>query len=400
MVERSLFLHLTYFTYLGSVLIFNQTYFVRTIYFSFYHVLIFLGIFQGLLLSYIFLFNKKFRKKSSIAIAISMVTIVLSGASEILQDLHLVEQYSALAYLPISNLSLSTLGLYYFVVFLLNPNYRFQKIDFWILLPFGILFILKLVVYSIHLLVPQLIENRAFFNSCYNILTNFLPIVYLLSLVLMIIQKVNHYHENLFNNFSETRGKELYWLRNLAYLLLGFSFFWCFVMVQVFTTNQRIPLFYALWVTLCFLMIWLAYFVILRRDVFAIPIFNTTKVTEEKGPLSDKTEEHYQRLLQLMEEEKLYRDAQLSMDTLAEKTQLSNGYLSKIINQKEGKNFYNFVNAFRIAEVKTYLTLPDYDHYSILGIGLEAGFKSKSTFNAVFKKMTGMTPSAYKKTIK
>ena len=85
------------------------------------------------------------------------------------------------------------------------------------------------------------------------------------------------------------------------------------------------------------------------------------------------------------------------MDTLAEKMDLSNGYLSKIINQKEGKNFYEFINTYRIKAVKRNLNTPTYSHYSILGIGLEAGFKSKSTFNAVFKKMTGMTPSAYKK---
>ncbi|MEL6256529.1 MAG: helix-turn-helix domain-containing protein [Bacteroidota bacterium] len=76
---------------------------------------------------------------------------------------------------------------------------------------------------------------------------------------------------------------------------------------------------------------------------------------------------------------------------------LSNGYLSQIINQKEGKNFFDFINGYRVEEVKRNLADPNFDHFSILGIGLEAGFKSKSTFNAVFKKMTGHTPTAYKK---
>jgi len=163
--------------------------------------------------------------------------------------------------------------------------------------------------------------------------------------------------------------------------------------------QTRIWPFYFIWVAVSLMISWLAYFVILRRDVFAIPVFKTTVQQNEKSTLSDKTEEHYQKLLQLLQEEKLYQDAQLSMDTLAKKTDLSNGYLSKIINQKEGKNFYDFINSYRVKEVKTNLTHPDYAHYSIFGIGLEAGFKSKSTFNAVFKKMTGMTPSAYKKSL-
>ena len=168
----------------------------------------------------------------------------------------------------------------------------------------------------------------------------------------------------------------------------------------MFLYQTRIWIFYFMWIAVSLIIIWLAYFVILRRDVFAIPVFKEKKpLQNEKAILSDKTEEHYQKLLALLQQEKLYQDAQLNMDTLAEKTDLSNGYLSKIINQKEGKNFYDFINSYRITEVKNRLSHPDYAHYSILGIALEAGFKSKSTFNAVFKKMTNMTPSAYKKSI-
>ena len=323
--------------------------------------------------------------------------MALSGVGEIIQDLELQHQYAILKYYPLVHISLLSIGYYYFVVFLLQPTYRFSKKDFWFLLPFCVLFFIKIILFSTFLITPDIVENNFTKIRPYFILTNFIPIFYLFFVVLQVLKKVNYYHQQLFDNYSEIAGKNLFWLRNLTYFFLALGIYWFLVMAWIFTINERVWPFYYLWVSTCLIMIWLAYFVILRRDVFAIPVFSTAKTTEEKNTLSDKTEEHYQRLLQLLQEEKLYRDAQLSMDTLAKKTNLSNGYLSKIINHKEGKNFYDFVNAFRVTEVKAHLNNADYAHYSILGIGLEAGFKSKSTFNAVFKKMTGMTPSQFKK---
>ena len=244
-----------------------------------------------------------------------------------------------------------------------------------------------------------MLAKHQYLGNLFNISTNYLPIFYMAWVTQSLLKKINNYHEQLFNNFSETTGKDLYWLKNLIYFLIAFTISWFLVTSTMFFYQARNWLFYFIWVAASLMISWLAYFVILRRDVFAIPVFKPTVQQNEKSPLSDKTEEHYQKLLQLLQEEKLYQNAQLSMDTLAEKTDLSNGYLSKIINQKEGKNFYDFINGYRIAEVKANLTNPDFAHYSIFGIGLEAGFKSKSTFNAVFKKMTGMTPSVYKNSI-
>lgn len=370
---------------------------MHTIYFSFYHVIIFLGIFQGFLLGYIFIFNKKFRKKSNIALAIAVLSLSLSGIVEITQSLNL--QINYLKFIPLGHLSLGALGLYYFVVFLLNPDYKFNKKDYWIMAPVGIMIFLKISLYLLNLWHPIIIETRANIFYIFNIIVNFFPIFYLVGSLIGQLKLVNNYHRQLFDNFSEVTGKKLYWLKNLIYFLFIFAGIWTLVMVGIIIIGKRSSIFPLLWIVTCGILCWLAYFVILRRDVFAIPIFKNQSDTTEKQTLSDKTDEHYQKLLQLMQEEKLYHDAELSMDTLAEKTQLSNGYLSRIINQKEGKNFYDFVNSYRVAEVKANLNHPDFAHYSILGIGLEAGFKSKSTFNAVFKKMTGMTPSAYKKTM-
>jgi len=373
---------------------------VRDIYFSFYHVLIFICIFQGFLLAYIFLFNKNFRKKSSVALSIGLIALSIAGVWEIIQDLELHKQYNILNYLPISNLSVAGISFYYFVVFLLTPKYKFSQKDYLFLLPFTFIFLLKIFYYSIHLVYPVYLETHQQTRNILSIITNYLPILYLAWIIQSLLKKINLYHQNLFDNFSDTEGKDLYWLRNFIYILIALTVIWFSIISLMFFYQTRIWPFYFMWIAVSLIIIWLAYFVILRRDVFAIPVFKEKKpLQNEKATLSDKTEEHYQKLLTLLQQEKLYQDAQLNMDTLAEKTDLSNGYLSKIINQKEGKNFYDFINSYRITEVKNRLSHPDFAHYSILGIALEAGFKSKSTFNAVFKKMTGMTPSVYKKSL-
>lgn len=101
-----------------------------------------------------------------------------------------------------------------------------------------------------------------------------------------------------------------------------------------------------------------------------------------------------------MTKDKAYLDQDLSLKSLAERLDISSGYLSQIINQYEEKNFFDFVNGHRVNEVKQKITDSAFDHLSLLGIAYESGFKSKSTFNLAFKKLSGMTPTAYKKQIK
>ncbi|MEL6193742.1 MAG: helix-turn-helix domain-containing protein, partial [Bacteroidota bacterium] len=71
-----------------------------------------------------------------------------------------------------------------------------------------------------------------------------------------------------------------------------------------------------------------------------------------------------------------------------------------VISSCQEQNFSDYVNAYRVEEVIRLLNHPDFASYSFLALGLEAGFNSKSTFFSVFKKMTGKTPSEYKKTSK
>jgi AraC-like DNA-binding protein len=111
-----------------------------------------------------------------------------------------------------------------------------------------------------------------------------------------------------------------------------------------------------------------------------------------------KTAEAYQPALQvLFEEEQLYRDPDLSRDKVAAALGISPGYLSQIIREVSGSSFTVYINTLRVAAVKQMLEDEAYASYSLLAIGEEAGFRSKSGFYATFKKHTGMTPSAYQK---
>jgi YesN/AraC family two-component response regulator len=76
---------------------------------------------------------------------------------------------------------------------------------------------------------------------------------------------------------------------------------------------------------------------------------------------------------------------------------ISVGYLSQIISEQSEKKIPDYLNYYRTEEVKKMLLDPDFDRYSLLAIGLEAGFNSKTAFYTAFKKETGTTPATFKK---
>ena len=105
----------------------------------------------------------------------------------------------------------------------------------------------------------------------------------------------------------------------------------------------------------------------------------------------------HQQLLTLMTTEKPYLEPKLSLAQLAEKLGVLPNHLSQIINQYEEKNFYDFVNEYRVEEF-IILAKKDTDkNFNLLGLAYEAGFNSKSSFNQVFKKLKGKTPSQFVK---
>ena len=102
-------------------------------------------------------------------------------------------------------------------------------------------------------------------------------------------------------------------------------------------------------------------------------------------------------LVKLMEEKEPYRDGSLTLQVLADELAVTPHLLSQVLNVRIGKSFYVFVNEYRAEAVKAALNDPAQDHRGVLEIALEAGFNSKSTLNAFFKKHTGMTPTELRK---
>lgn len=105
---------------------------------------------------------------------------------------------------------------------------------------------------------------------------------------------------------------------------------------------------------------------------------------------------HLDTLQRYMQTEKAYLNNELLIQDVAVKLDIPTHHISYIINSKLNQNFYDFVNQFRIKEVKRRLCDPAHGNITIVGMAFDCGFNSKATFNRLFKKYTGLTPSQYK----
>lgn len=165
-----------------------------------------------------------------------------------------------------------------------------------------------------------------------------------------------------------------------------------------------------LFLSLSAFVILIGYYGLNQKEVFVS--FATEEVDDESLSMykdksnvsdanfvTDELEKSFSRLLSFMEKERPYLDPEITLPKLAKDLDIPAYQLSQIINEFHKHNFFDFINQYRVEEVKNKIKDERYENYSFLAIAFDSGFNSKSAFNRVFKKITQMTPSQYKKSI-
>lgn len=213
---------------------------------------------------------------------------------------------------------------------------------------------------------------------------------------------------NIFNNFSTSDNMNPDWLRKLVY---SFGTVWTIFIIfaaihHIFHLFSWIFCTSGLFLSLSFFIILIGYFGLKQREIFiqfqdkSIEYVTSPKTKYSSTLIKETDEELYlNKINHLMATEKPYLDANLTLPMMAKMLHIPAHHLSRVINDKRGMSFFDFINQYRVEEVKARMTNHEYDNLSLLGIAFDSGFNTKSAFNRVFKKMTGKTPSEFKKEV-
>ncbi|MCU0363893.1 MAG: helix-turn-helix domain-containing protein [Bacteroidales bacterium] len=114
------------------------------------------------------------------------------------------------------------------------------------------------------------------------------------------------------------------------------------------------------------------------------------------GLRNEKADEYLNRILAYMESSRAYLNRDLTIQDISSGTRISKHHITQVLNERHGKNFFTFINEYRVREVISRFSDPKYSNFTILAIALDSGFNSKATFNSIFKGMTGLTPSEFR----
>lgn len=188
------------------------------------------------------------------------------------------------------------------------------------------------------------------------------------------------------------------------YLLVVFIFIYNFIIIESYFLELKMTYRYTYPILL------LGIIVLMGRKLFqkAIKIYKDAKSNNQnkgtkkyaKSILSkEQSEKLASALIHLMDTTQPYLDEELDLITLASLIKIQPKQLSQVINENFERNFFDFINSYRVNAAKEMFANPDYSEYKIYEIMYEVGFHSRSSFNTAFKKFTGMTAKAYRKSL-
>src|SRR4030042_7125725 len=281
---------------------------------------------------------------------------------------------------------------------LIKKNFKLRWIQLLHLIPF-IVFETTVLILNIPLTFDSIFthSDEKSFSILFIVVSLLSWTVYITSSIIL----VDRYRKNLKNEFSSIKTE--YSLGWILFVLCFYVVFCCSMVIlgiYLFFTNTKLTLIHSINYSVLLALVYILGFYGLGQK----RVFSESEPAEVPGkykhsPLTAaRKKEIKKELIMFFEKEKPYLDPEFNMDKLSGTIKIPKHHLTEVLNTDLQKNFFMFVNTYRIEPVKEKLNNKS-NLYSIEAIGYDSGFSTKSSFFTTFKKLAGQTPLQYKKSI-
>lgn len=334
-----------------------------------------------------------------------------------------IQSFQYLLVVLILPIFLSINPFYYFYVKHLTNEKQNYKPNYYIhLTPFFIFVIANLVTYFLMPSSDDLIEFKSLFKK-QDVIYNWVGvkaralaiIIYCLQILVystLILVEIIKHQKAIKNHFSDISKISLRWIFALIASTVLFTVIDVMMFYKVIAHNELFTNIY--FVLMILYLCFLGFFGLRQPSIFN-PLspeiidkmsldnkdyflnIDKKEIKYISSKLSDEVKERiFNSLIKTMTEYKPYLNPKITIQDLALMIDVNKNYLSQVINEKLGVNFFVFINQYRINEAKNMLSNKDFDHLSIEGIGNSVGFNSRSVFNNAFKQLENVTPTQFK----
>jgi AraC-like DNA-binding protein len=362
---------------------------------------------QGLFLSFLLLktkINQPANRILAILLAILSFHLILVGFDN--RDFFL-------AFPHLSRISWIIGSLYWPLLFLFVSHisqtaYSKWWKNLWLFLPFVVLLIVMLPYYGQSASAKrELLSNfEEASNADFGVINQIVSLLHLVFQV-FILGYYLRFEKKLYEEYSDVEAVRIRWLKEFLVLTLAAT---ALAVFSFFVRSWQVPILSQLYsfhfMGIVLLFYWLSYKALTQPVLFGI---GKEAIAGAPAPVAEETIDKYkksslenqqlvfifEKVKTTLESEKLYLDHNLTLRQLSEATQITKHQISQAINSCYSGNFFDLINSYRIEAFQQLAAQPENKHLSLLGIAQEAGFNSKASFYAVFKKKTGMTPSEY-----
>jgi len=362
-----------------------------TFHISFYDAAFFGTIFIGLTFILLLWFPQKANRAANRFLAAALAVVVLWIARLLAIDIRLADYVPFWSYLPLQySLALGPL-IYFYVLKITRPEYHFRYND---ILHFSPL-LLELTAYALETAESLKTGAPTYDTLIFHRLNPILQVFAFISVAIYLYRcrtLIEDFYRQVKFTGNDRHRYELKWLNNLLMAFGALWLLWIPVTAAAYYYHLGAQAYYPLYLVLISMITWIAARAFLKPEINAsadtIPILKPLLPAELKQKAT--------WLKKVIKEKRYYEDPELSLGSLAGKLGLHTHELSRILNTVLKKSFNDLINEYRVQEAIRKMQDPANDHITLLGIAYESGFNSQTSFNRIFKQVTGKSPLEYK----